>query len=356
MAKKSLGYTRLIWTCPNCRTRNPGPKKICISCGSAQPKDVHFEAAGQDELIRDESELQYAKAGADIHCPFCGTRNPADAKTCSQCLGDISEGVRRERGRVVAALRTEPSPPVICPSCQGENTANASKCRQCGSPLGGTQKDKVAHVKKPMSDSARLILIGLGVSLVICLGFFISRAFSGSELYGRVNQTNWERSIQILQYQEVEKGDWWDKLPDDADVNDCEERFRFSSDQPVEDAVEICGTPYTVDQGSGYAEVVQDCTYEVYDYYCEYETADWVAAPPLVLQGSGLNASWPSAVENNTQRLGDRSERYTIVFQTEDGINRFTTSDYQLFQQAQIGSEWDLAVDGFGNIKSISHR
>jgi len=356
MAKKSMGFTRLIWTCPNCQTRNPGPQKLCQSCGAHQPKNVQFEQADQEDLIQEKRELELAKKGEDIHCPFCGARNPADAITCSQCLGDLSEGLRRERGRVVGAHKSQPASPLVCPACKSENPANSLKCHKCGSPLGEKKKETSAQANMGLSNTARMVLVGLGIALIICVGIFISRSAARDELVGRVSQANWERSIQVMQFIPVVKGDWWDEMPDDADVNDCEERFRYSSDQPVEDSIEVCGTPYTIDQGSGFGEVVQDCRYEVYDYFCEYEMAEWVAMQPLVVRGSGYDASWPSAVESSTQQFGERSELYTVVFQTDDGIKRFTTSDYNLFSQAQIGSEWELVIDGFGNVKTVSRR
>ncbi len=91
MAKKSLGYAKLQWTCPNCKTINPGPEKLCLSCGSPQPENVEFEDSMSRELIKDENEIKSAKAGPDIHCPFCGTRNPSTQKICSRCGADLRD-------------------------------------------------------------------------------------------------------------------------------------------------------------------------------------------------------------------------------------------------------------------------
>ena len=63
MAKKSLGYTELEWTCPFCGTRNPGTAKKCTSCHAPQPTDVQFEQAAEDKLITDEDKIARAKAG-----------------------------------------------------------------------------------------------------------------------------------------------------------------------------------------------------------------------------------------------------------------------------------------------------
>ncbi len=116
MATKSKGFIKMEWTCPNCNTRNPGPVKTCQSCGAPQPTDVKFEMGADQNFVKDEKEVEQAKKGADIHCGFCGTRNPADAKTCSQCGGDLKEGMKRQAGQLVdrSAAKAEP---FVCPNC-----------------------------------------------------------------------------------------------------------------------------------------------------------------------------------------------------------------------------------------------
>ncbi|MGQ9683479.1 MAG: zinc finger protein [Anaerolineae bacterium] len=77
MPKESLGYVRLEWTCPNCGTRNPGPQNKCAGCGAPQPADTAFTQAPQEQLLTDQAEIARAVSGADVHCPYCGARNPA---------------------------------------------------------------------------------------------------------------------------------------------------------------------------------------------------------------------------------------------------------------------------------------
>ena len=106
MAKKTIGYVELEWTCPNCNTVNPGPEQSCTNCGAPQPEDVQFDQAKRQELLEDEDIATRVAAGADIHCPYCGTRNTATAEVCVKCGGDIAEGTKRKSGRVVGAYRT----------------------------------------------------------------------------------------------------------------------------------------------------------------------------------------------------------------------------------------------------------
>ena len=53
------------------------------------------------------------------------------------------------------------------------------------------------------------------------------------------------------------------------------------------------------------------------------------------------------------QRLGAQTETYTIIFETAKGQYTYTTSDFELYQQCQIGSQWTLHVNAFGNVVSI---
>ena len=108
MAKKTLGYAELQWTCPNCNGINPGTQQDCGSCGAPQPDDVKFEQVKGAELSQDEELKKRAETGADIHCPYCGTRNPGDAEICVACGGDISAGERRKSGEILGAYETGP--------------------------------------------------------------------------------------------------------------------------------------------------------------------------------------------------------------------------------------------------------
>ena len=59
---------------------------------------MQFSAPVQGELVQDQQKIDQAKAGPDIHCGFCGARNPATAKVCHQCGGDLTQGKARGAG------------------------------------------------------------------------------------------------------------------------------------------------------------------------------------------------------------------------------------------------------------------
>ena len=67
----------------------------------------------------------------------------------------------------------------------------------------------------------------------------------------------WERRIQILEIQPVKHQAWENNLPQEAQNTQCEMRYRETRADPAPVATEVCGTPYTIDQGSGKIEGVE---------------------------------------------------------------------------------------------------
>ena len=138
-------FVELEWICPNCDGRNKGSKKTCANCGAPQPDDVKFHRAADEKIITDEKAVAAAKAGADIHCGFCGTRNPGNAVSCSQCGGDLKEGKARQSGQVLQAAAPAPKA-VNCSNCGAENPGTGRVCKECGAPI---QAAPVAAASRP---------------------------------------------------------------------------------------------------------------------------------------------------------------------------------------------------------------
>lgn len=327
MARKTLGFIPLIWECPYCQTKNPGPIKSCTSCGAPQPDDVAFTQVDEEtfNFIKDEALIRMAKAGPDIHCPFCGTRNSSTAETCSKCGGELSLGGKiRETGKKVTTA------------------AEAAK--------------QPASVKEPPKVPSRKMGIVpiIGILAVIAAIIVVILLFTKTDdITATVTNLNWERSIVIEEYRLVNNSGWWDQIPDGADVGFCSQEYRYTSNEPVPNSTEECGEPYVVDTGTGVGEVVQDCTYDVYDEYCDYTILQWTVVDTLTQSGSNQFPAWPTANLGLDQREGDREELYTIVLSGDDDTYTFTTRDVELYQEADIGSEWNLSVNQLGGIQSI---
>jgi hypothetical protein len=329
MARKTLGFIPLIWQCAFCNTQNPGPIKSCTSCGAPQPEDVEFLRVDEEQFnfVKDEALIRMAQAGPDIHCPFCGTRNVAEAETCKKCGGELSVGGKaRQTGQEVRTVSEAQAPRPPVPSTPAQ-----------------TAPRKVPVVP--------IIIISLAV-IVGCIILMVL-LFRTDDITATVTDLQWERVIAVEAYTTVTGNDWWDNIPASASIQSCTMTYRFTSNEPQANATEVCSEPYVEDTGTGIGEVVQDCTYQVYDDYCEYTMMDWVIVDRLTESGRDQSPAWPTTVLESDQREGQRSETYMIVFDDGDETYRYTTTDPQLFMQADVGSRWLLQINQLGGIQSI---
>lgn len=354
MAKKTVGYIELHWECPNCATINPGGEKVCRGCGAPQPENVEFFQPTQQQLIEDEERLKQIKAGPDIHCGYCGARNPGNAVKCVQCGGDLSEGKKREAGKVLGAFQAGEARQIPCPNCGAQNPETASRCSQCGGSLSRQPEQMHPAAPIPAGKPKRGGLLILGLLLVgVCAAIYFI-FLRTTALTGTVTGVEWERSYVVLGLVPVEHEDWYDQIPADGEIVSCTEEKRSETDQPTDGAVEVCGTPYSVDTGTGAAEVVQDCIYEIYDDYCTYTQVEWGAVDTVTTSGSDFNVYWPDPALGQDERLGEGSESYTIIFSADGDTYRFPTDDYNLFQSVEIGSKWELEVNSIGGVQAIN--
>lgn len=360
MARKQIGYVELQWKCPRCGSLNPGPQQTCGNCGGPQPQDVKFQQAASQELIQDEAAKKAAAAGPDIHCPFCGTRNPAGTQTCRQCGGDLAEGTKREAGQVVGSFSFDaPKTTLKCPNCGAENPDTALSCQNCGASLAQEPAPAAPPAPAPAAQKGRpawIFAVGVILVLAICgaITYYMFLARRTEASTGMVQSLRWERSIPIEALVAVEYEAWKDQIPQDAEVGGCRQEIRSVQSEPVPNSVEVCGTPYTEDTGSGYGEVVQDCEYQVYDDLCSYSVEEWREVDTAVLSGEDRSPAWPEPQLEQGQRVGeDASETYTIVFRLGDELYTYSTSDFDLFQQAEAGETWTLNINSFGRVVSV---
>lgn len=331
-------------------------QKSCQACGAPQPENVQFEVGQNRDLITDAGKAASAAKGPDIHCPFCGTRNPVDAKVCIQCGGDLQEGIHRESGRVLTGGPSNEAGPVTCPHCGTLNPPGRTTCRSCGASLAkppdSTPASGVALAKKESVFRPWMLLPVAGVLALICViaGFFLFRT---SALAGVVQTTHWQRVIAIEAQREITRETWRDQLPAGANTLSCQQEYRSRQDSPAAGATAVCSTQL-VDQGNGSAKVVESCYYEIYDDYCKYQALEWQAVNKSISEGSDLQPYWPQVNLAADQREGGRTENYTVYFGTRDGVKEFTTTDAGLYGQLQPGTEWTLSVNNFGTIVSVS--
>ncbi len=333
MARKILGYIELVWTCDSCTTKNPGAIKSCTSCGAPQPIGVRFQQVDPNtfNFIKDEALIRMARSGPDKHCPYCGTRNTADALTCVQCGGDLTVGATsRPSGDVIEPYPVESDQSDLQPAAAPQPMAT----------------------RAPMPRGVSIIMILVLLTVCVFGIFMLTSMLRTDVITATVSSTRWDRVVVVESYQLVNASDWAANIPADATISSCTLEYRYDSDQPTEHSEEICGTPYTVDTGTGVGQVVQDCYYRVFEDYCRYESMGWAVGETLRLNGTDLNAVWPAANLTNTQRIGQATETYTIWFSAGEQQFDLRTTDYSLYQQAYPGSQWELEVNQLGAVTS----
>ena len=347
--KESKGFVQLEWVCPNCDGRNPGPVKTCQNCGAPQPDNVQFQRAADEKMVTDEKAVAAARAGADIHCGFCGTRNPATAATCSQCGGDLKEGKARQAGQVLQAAAPAPKA-VTCTNCGTENPGSERICKQCGSPLPRATAPVIASAAQTQTPAAAnaptkkvnwLLFGGIGAALLICcIAAIFMFVIPSKTLVGTVTDVQWQTSVPVQEIQAVNHSDESGNPPSDAYNVSCRD-----------DSREVCEEK-SIDKGNGFAEVVQECHTET-TQYCDYTVDEWNTIQTYSLNGNDLYPVYENPKISSDQRLGSASEVFHVFLSTDDGQITYEPGSSTEFQQFEIGSQWNIKLNAVGGVVSV---
>ena len=347
--RESKGFVQLEWVCPNCNGRNPGSIKTCELCGAPQPENVQFQRAADEKIVTDEKLVQAAIAGADIHCGFCGTRNPANAVTCSQCGGDLKEGKARQAGQVLQAAPT-PLKVVTCTNCGAENPGTEHVCAKCGSPLPRATapqpepvqaKAAAAQIGADKKKPNWLLFGGIGAFLLTCcIAILFLFVFPTKSVQGTVTDVHWLTSVPVQELQAVNYSNERGSPPSDAYNLSCHTESQ-----------EVCEDK-TIDKGNGFAEVVKECHTES-DEYCSYTVDEWKTFQTYTLEAHDLFPVYENPHVPSNQRLGSASEDLTVYFSTSDGQETYSPDSLNEFQQYQIGSVWMLKMNAMGGVVSV---
>ncbi len=340
-------FVELEWVCPNCQGVNRGSQRTCESCGAPQPENVQFRRAANEKIIEDEKLIQAAQAGADIHCGYCGTRNPANAATCSQCGADLKEGKRREAGQTLAA--PEAPQPQICGACGTENSPGARLCVKCGAPLARPQtpppaapeQTRAAPAAQPKNQFPWLwAAAGIAALLACCALIFFLFLTPSKSVQGTVTALQWRTFVAVQEQQPKRYINEAGSPPPDAYNVSCETRSEESCTTRMED------------KGNGFAEEVTECT--THDtQYCDYTLDEWTTVQTYALSGNDNHPVYDSPVIVGGQRLGERSEELSVTFSTPEGIETYKPSSVAEFEQFEIGSQWTLTFNALGGVISV---
>lgn len=346
MARKTVGYVKLEWTCPNCNTRNAGPQKNCVNCGALQPENVKFERAADEGLVTDENSIRAAQAGADFICPYCQTRNNADAKVCIKCGGDLVEARRRGSGEELHANAGPKE--VICNNCGTRNPSANTNCSKCGSPLSSVAAPPspaaalIGSAANPAKKKTKWFLFGgIGAALVACCAAILFLfVFPSSSVKATVSDVHWQTSMPVQEQHEVHHTDEEGSPPGGAYDVSCHTETK-----------QVC-TEKIVDQGNGYGEKVQDCN-DVSTDYCSYTEKEWQTIQTYTLDGHDLSPDYSQPNVSVDQRVGDETVDYTVYFDTEKGQKTYSPGSLDDFKQFEIGTTWTLKMNALGSVVNV---
>ncbi len=194
-------------------------------------------------------------------------RNPAMTQTCSQYGASLKEASRRQAGQMPGAYQEGVARHVACLSCNSPNPPIAAFCINCGANLSKTAQASRRPVASEYASRRHFASLGVIILVLICLAGF-AFFYLGSRtqaMNGRVQSIHWERWIELQALGPVQFEDWKDQIPTGAVVGTCTQQYRLTQSEAAPGAEEVCGTPYTLDIGSGLGKVVQDCEDKIYD-------------------------------------------------------------------------------------------
>jgi len=308
---------------------------------------VKFQRAADEKIVTDEKSVKAASAGADIHCGFCGTRNPATSTACSQCGADLKEGKARQAGQVLQAAVSAPKV-IACKNCGAENPGSERTCKQCGSPLPRAEAPAPAApapsvAAKPAQPKKVnwLLFGGIGALLLICcIAAVMLFAFPSKSVQATVTDVQWQTSVPVQEVRTVNYSNERGSAPSDAYNVSCRT-----------DSQEVCEEKM-VDQGNGYLEIVNECRTES-EQYCDYTVDEWQTIQTYTLNGSDLYPVYENPSLFSNQRAGAPVEVFTVTFSTPNGVESYSPGSVSEFQQFEIGSEWTLNLNAVGGIVSV---
>jgi hypothetical protein len=111
----------------------------------------------------------------------------------------------------------------------------------------------------------------------------------------------------------------------------------------------------TVDQGNGYAEVVQEC-HDESTQYCSYTLDEWTTIQTYTLDGENFSPVYSSPNLSSGQRLGSQSVTLDVYFTGNGEEYTYHPESTQEFQMYTLGSSWTLNLNALGGVVSVESK
>ena len=325
-------HFEMLWDCPQCESKGLLGKthRHCPTCGAAQdPSKRYFPEPGQEVEVKDHRFV-----GKDWLCGYCESPSSAAAAFCGNC-GAPKEGAK-DVALVSDRAAAPPTPPTPPPTkLAGDGSAPAKGSRW-------------------VMGLVLLVLFGLAAGLY--------QLFSKHDEAVQLVDKAWTRQIDVERYTAVRSSDWCDSLPAGAySVNSTREQ---RSTRQIEDG-QTCREVRT-DAGDGTFSKRQECSPRyrsepVYDNKCSYRINRWQVLRTDTLQGgAALAPAWPTPLLANNlagggtvntlgaERLGTRTERYTVNLKSAKGKTWTCPVDAAMWATLEDGQNLSMKVRGTG--------
>lgn len=353
------------WDCQYCGTiGNLGRYRQCQNCGRSRPEGTKFYLA-DDVQVTDKKLQRQALVGPDWVCEFCGTSNAADIQICGSC----------------GAPREESSP-----------VQKVTDYEPGGAPTSGDMTfDKEPDSKEPAEEKQKsrpkipiIAVVVAAVVGILCLAIGAFLIFGSSDTEAVVSGFEWERTVEIEQFQTVVEEDW--QLPNEARlISQREEIHHYDQildhyetrQREVQEQVQVGSETYVCGQrdlGNGFFEDIE-CDRPIYETKTRIETFEepiyrdepvfqtlytyeidkWIVVNTETSSGNDHEPYWPRVNLSNDEREGDTEEYYVVVFTDSEGnIYDWETSpdDWRSFER---GQQVILKLSALGTISEIEN-
>lgn len=337
------GTYQMLWDCKFCGTQNllGVTHRHCPNCGAAQDPDARYFPAEDDMVALHDHQF----VGADRVCPACQQPNSAASQFCSECGADLATGATV----VPQAARDIGAGPATGDTRRDlvKEGFQAEMQRVGATPRGALSTFLGLRRREWLIFGAVALLALAVVGIIFALTY-------RQEVTGTVEALNWERTVEIEDYQPRTGSNWRDELPGDAYNLDCRTRQRGTrrvqtgSHQDCRD----------VAQGDGSfrreCRTVKEYRNEpVYDTWCGYRVDRWEHRRDAVASGEGKfpPPQWPAyslssgSGRYGQERVGDQDGDYRVIVREEDGDRHTCTFDDQARWDAfDVGASVTLEV------------
>ena len=353
--RRDLGTYQMLWDCAYCDTAKllALDHRHCPNCGGAQDAERRYFPSDEDKVAVEDHEF----TGADWQCPSCDTPNAALANFCVNCGGSQEDGQRvMQRADQVAGEGTdsvEQAQAEARQHRQAERDARQAEYEARRAAAGGKPAKGGGGGKKV------ILWVGLAVLAVVLILIFWKKTAMVT-----VSGHTWARSVAIEQFQAVQDSEWCDGMPSGAYSVSRQREVRDT--RQVEDG-ETCEIVQQ-DQGDGTFKEVEECTpnyreEDVYDQMCYFTIDQWQEVRTEEATGASLaeEPRWPEVRLQQTgrrlgaEREGARSERYIVLFRTDEGETHECSFPEARWRSFTVGQSIEAELGGVtGNLRCSS--